>query len=215
MVREFHFCTSLKFLELTGRKASTLDELLDGIRQVDGSVIFNHTHHFLLQHQYWLPELPNEFAHWVSEVLLQKELGEKLSSINTVEFGSIRQLREALIQTIQEYTKERSYLPRAPEGMEFNFIRAHSFVIQTPYVARDLEGFYEALSKVSLSSIYYHIFEAKLRLEKGTNDFSFWLGCELGENTMARQIEALDPYTYTLSDLRDRILKMIRLRLNR
>ena len=58
MAEVFEFCSSAKLVELTGRRARNVEELAAGIRELDGSVLFHHTHHFLLQHQYLLPEPP-------------------------------------------------------------------------------------------------------------------------------------------------------------
>ena len=37
------------------------------------------------------------------------------------------------------------------------------------------------MSKVTISSLYFHIFASRLRLERPTNDFSMWLEEVLGE----------------------------------
>ena len=52
----FKFYTQLHIPELTGLKAANLQELLDLIKTVSGSVIYHHTHRFLQQHQYLSPE---------------------------------------------------------------------------------------------------------------------------------------------------------------
>lgn len=213
--REFIFCSSLKLTESVGRKAKDLEEFLEGIREVDGSVIFNHTHHFLLQHQYWVPEPPSDFAYWVTEVLQERTLGERLASISTIEFKSIRELREQIIHVIESHIRQTKYSRSAPDGMEFQFIRANSIVFQTGHIVKSLQEFYEAIQKVSLNSIYHHVFEARLRLEKSTNDFSEWIANSIGEKKLAFEIEQLDPYFYTIRDLRDSIAKLVKQRLER
>ena len=99
----FTFYTRLHLSELTGIRANNIAVLLENIKKVSGSCIYHHTHRFLQQHQYLSPEPPNDFAYWVTEVLGENELGEKLASIDTVQFTTIRQLREKLIHTIQSY----------------------------------------------------------------------------------------------------------------
>ncbi|MGR3311424.1 MAG: DUF5752 family protein [Candidatus Brocadiales bacterium] len=211
--REFIFCSSVKLTESVGREAKNLEELLEGIKEVDGSVIFNHTHHFLLQHQYWIPEPPSDFAYWITDVLQERTLGERVASISTVEFSSIRELREQIIHVIESHTEQTKHSHNAPEGMEFQFIRANSIVFPTGYNAKNLQEFYEALWKVSLNSIYHHVFEAKLRLEKDTNDFSEWIANSLGEKKLADDLDKLDPYFYTLKDLRNSITRLLKQRL--
>jgi len=210
----FRFYTRLHLRELTGLKARNLQELLTHIKSVPGSVIYHHTHHFLQQHQYLTPEPPNDFAYWVSEVLQEKKLGEKLASINTCDFDTIRELRDKIASTIESYLEKSKEKPREVyEGGEFHFIKSISFILPTPYVAQTLEEFVSLLRKVTIHSLYYHMFESKLRLEKGKNDFSLWLETVLGETELAKKIERLDPYTHTMEGLRERIIRLIENRL--
>lgn len=207
----FRFYTRLHLTELTGLRASNLSQLLSLIKEVGGSCIYHHTHRFLQQHQYLSPEPPNDFAYWVSEVLGEDELGEKLASIDTVQFSTIRSLREVIIAKIEDYLKDNptAKLKFATEGEEFHFIKSVSFVIPTNYAAYDLKEFADILKKVTIDSIYYHIFESRLRLEKSKNDFSNWIETSVGDKRLAGIIAQLDPYTRTLEDLRKTLVKII------
>ena len=71
----------------------------------------------------------------------------------------------------------------------------------------------EALKKVSIHSIFFHMFESKLRLGKSTNDFSLWFETALEDKDLARKIAGLDPYVYTLEGLRTKIIQLIGARL--
>lgn len=207
----FHFSTQVHLRELTGLKARNLNELLLHLKTVPGSVIYHHTHHFLQQHHYLSPEPPNDFAYWVTEALNEVQLGEKLASINTCEFSTLRALREKIAATIENFLeKSKRPLKEANEGQEFHFIKSVSFVFPTPYSASTLEEFCDVLGKVSIHSIYYHMFEARLRLERGVNDFSVWLETALGETELAKKIARLDPYTHTLEALREKIMGLVK-----
>lgn len=211
----FRFYTRWHLSELLGIKASNLGQLLEHIKSVPGSCIYHHTHRFLQQHQYLSPEPPNDFAYWVRGVLGDDELGERLASIDTIQYKTIRSLREKIVETIEEYLKDnpRANLRFAREDEQFHFIKSVSFIAPTNDTATDLREFAEALKKVTIDSIYFHIFEAHLRLEKGTNDFSNWLETSLQEKGLAEKIARLDPYTYTLDGLRKTILKIVEKRL--
>lgn len=212
----FHFYTRLHLSELTGLRASTLNQLLSLLRKVPGSCIYHHTHRFLQQHQYLSPEPPNDFAYWVSQAIGEDELGEKLASIDTIQFSNIRGLREKIIQTIEEYLKNNplAKIKFARLGEEFHFIKSVSFVFATAYSAGDLKEFAEVLDKITIDSIYYHIFESRLRLERANNDFSNWIEHSLGDKELADEISRLDPYTYTLDGLRRTIIKRIERKLS-
>ncbi len=212
-MNEFRFTSSIKLTEITGRRAFTLRELLAGIRELDGSVIFHHTHHFVLSHQHLVPKPPNEFAVWAGEALRERELSERLLGINTVEFGTIRALRDRLKEVIEDHLRKNPRVNPAPPGMEFHFMRTRSFFLPTSFTATDLPSFRDALQKVSLNSVYHHMFEARLRLERGANDFSLWLEQNLGEKELADAISRLDPYSYTLTALRQAITEKVEARL--
>jgi hypothetical protein len=213
----FKFCTRLHLSELTGLRATTLSQLLVLIREVPGACIYHHTHRFLQQHQYLSPEPPNDFAYWVAEILGEDELGERLVSIDTMQYSTIRELRIKIASTIEEYLKDNplAKMKFARSGEEFHFIKSVSFILPTAYTAYDLKEFAEILKKITIDSIYFHIFEARLRLEKPTNDFAFWIESSLGDKQLAGSISSFDPYTSTLEDLRQKIIRIIETRVEK
>ncbi len=208
----FHFCTSLDLTLLTNRRARDLAELLEHLREVPGSVIYFHTHHFLAQHQYLSPEPPNDFAYWVTNVLQEDRLGEQLAAVDLMQFPTIRALRERLIATIEAYLNRSEKLRVAPEGEEFHFRESVSFVVPTRHVAHSLSEFADGVEQVGFGSLAYHFFNARLRHERGENDFSAWCRV-LGEAELATAIARLDPYTYTLDGLRKEVVRLVRGRL--
>lgn len=206
----FVFYSRLNLLELTGRKASDAAELLEGIKEVPDAVIYHHTHRYLEQHRYLSPEPPNDFAYWVIHTLGDEFLGERLASLDICQFSSVSALRQALVRCFDGATRTNGNTRRASPGYEFQFIKALTFVIPTGHVAHDLAEFLRGVEQVTVHSLYYHIFEARLRLQKGTNDFSHWLEESLGEKELAGQIARLDPYTHTMEGLRQKICEFIR-----
>jgi hypothetical protein len=209
----FEFRSRLNLTFLTGRRARDLAQLVENLRVVPGSVIFHHTHHFLVQHQYLSPEPPNDFAYWVTNILLEEQLGEKLAAIDVLRFHTIRELRDALVEVIERHLETVSEVRAAPPGMEFHFMRSVSFVLKTGQIARNLREFRGALEHVSLSSISYHMFDARLRLESGDDDFSRWIERNLGEPKLAAALRSLDPYTQTEEGLRRAMVHAIDRRL--
>lgn len=207
----FRFYTRLHLTELTGLRATTLSQFLGLIKNVPGSCIYHHTHRFLQQHRYLSPEPPNDFAYWVTQILGEGELGEDLVSIDTVQYSTIRSLRDKIAATIDDYLKNNTWaaLKFAREGEEFHFIKSVSFVLPTDCIARDLEEFTGILRKVTIDSIYFHIFEARLRLEKSSNDFSNWIEHSIGDKELADEISRLDPYTHTIEGLRNVLIDTI------
>ncbi|NQT90587.1 MAG: hypothetical protein HQ558_04970 [Candidatus Omnitrophica bacterium] len=143
----FYFCTHLELRESTGLKARNAQELVKTIKDVPGSVIYYHTHVFLQQHQFVSPEPPNAFAYWVSTVLGEDALGEKLGSIDICQFQTIRELREKIIEVIEAFLFDAKELRHAPAGKEFDFTKSKTFVFPTSYTAYNLAEMVEALKR--------------------------------------------------------------------
>jgi hypothetical protein len=209
MATNFHFYTRLNLIELLGRRAKNVVELLEGLRDIPGSSIYYHTHRFLQQHHFLSPEPPNDFAFWVVNSLGLDTLGEKLASVDTVKFRTVEGLRERYLGILESFNQlQKLRAVESQEGEEFHFMSCRTFVLPTGYTAEDLSGFCEILQKVSINSIYFHVFEARLRLERGENDFSNWLE-SIGKNELAHEISRLDPYTITLEGLRRKICGLV------
>ena len=207
-IEPFQFSTRLHLKELTGLKARNLTQLVEGLKTVPDAVIYYHTHSFLEEYHFLTPEPANDFALWVEDALGYEVLAEKLASIDTFEFPTIGALKTRIIDVIQDFLAEKSDEREAPPDDEFHFIKSIGVVLPTPYAAHDLREFIDILGRVSINSLYFHIFEARLRLHRGTNDFSIWLEDCLGERDLAEQIARLDPYNRTLENLRGTIIEL-------
>ncbi len=207
VVAPFVFHTERRLVVLTGRKASNLEELLCHLRQVSGSCVFYHTHVAYLTKHFEKPRFYNEFANWASHALQEERLAERLAAIDLLAITSIRDLREAIAGTIQKHLDDDTKTRReCPSGDEFHFCEAKSFIMPTGQVAHDIPEFFQTIQQVTNTCIHFHFFEARLRLERPTNDFSQWLG-DLGESRLARTIDRLNPYTMTLDELKHEIVK--------
>lgn len=202
----FVFHTERRLVALTGLRASDLEQLARILAEVPGSSIFYHTHHMYLSHHFQTPLFSNDFSLWVSEALQEERLGEQLAAIDLLSFTSIRQLRESIIRTIGRALEENGGRFRdCPPGDEFHFCRSKSFIMRTNLVAAGPREFFDILPNVSNASLFFHFFEARLRLGKATNDFSSWLAWR-DEDELAGAIDAMDPYAVTLDELKNQII---------
>lgn len=207
--KPFHFYTQYYLVELLGIKARNPEELLKGIKKVPEPSIYYHTHKFLQQHLYLSPEPPNDFGYWTSSIINLKELGEAFTSIDTISFKNLEDLREEFIRILEEYIENKGYSVNCPEGQEFHFMSCKTFVFPTRFVAHDLKEFTKIIKKISINSLYLHIFEARLRKGINGNDFSEWFK-DLCKDKLADEIAKLDPYTITLEGLREKILGLVK-----
>lgn len=205
----FRFYTRLNIKELTGVKAKNLSELLENLKTVSDSVIFYHTHDFLEEYHYLTPPPSNEFAIWVSYALNDAILAEKLSNIDIFDFSTIGALRNRITNVIEEHLNLFGGDRNCFEGAEFHFIKSISSIIPTPYVAHDLREFLQILHFISPNSLFFHIYEAKLRVGKIANDFSVWIVENLNQKELAEKISALDPYMLTIEGIRKKTIEII------
>jgi hypothetical protein len=208
-VKPFHFSTQYYLVELLGIRAKNPEELLKGIKKVPESSIYYHTHKFLQQHLYLSPEPPNDFGFWTTNTLNLKELGESFTSIDTISFGNLEDLRKEFIRILEDYLENNGYTVNCPAGQEFHFMTCRTFVLPTKYFVHNLEEFTKIVKKISINSLYLHIFEAHLRKGIEGNDFSEWFRT-LGKKKLSGEIAKLDPYTITLEGLREKILKLVK-----
>lgn len=208
MTNPFHFHTGAELVYLLGTRAKNPAELRDGIAAVPASSIYYHTHRFLQQHHYLSPEPPNDFAYWLSNILNLHELGEAVASVDIVRQESLESLRSEFLRVLDGYAAKGKHTADAPEGGEFHFMSAKIFVLPTGCVAHDLGEFLDIVRRVSVRSLYFHVFEARMRLDRDENDFTAWLR-DMGGEKLAGRLRSLDPYTMTLEGLRDRIVKEV------
>jgi len=203
----FEFKTEIHLVKLLGLKAKNVKELYETLKSAPLSSVYYHTHRFLKQHHFLSPEPPNDFAYWIKNTLNVKNLAETMASVDTVKFSRLEELRYELCHLMAEWLNQEFPVNDCSKGEEFHFMSCQTFVLPTGYRARNLEEFIEKIKIVDINSIYFHIFEAKLRLKKEQNDFQTWLE-EIGEKKLAEKLSNLDPYNMTLENLRKKILEI-------
>ena len=208
-MQPFHFYTRITQVELLGRTAKNIQELLKGIKEVPNSSIYHHTHRYLEQHREFCPEHPNDFSYWIATSLGLKSLAERISSVDIIQFEDIESLRRKFIEILEDYLSHSKILRDALPGEEFKFLSSRIFILPTHFIAKNLEEFKQYLSKVTIHSIYFHMFEARMRLEKHDNDFSCWLR-DIGCEELSYKISCIDPYTFTLEGLRKKIISLVK-----
>ncbi len=204
----FYFYTRLNQTELLGRSARNVVELLEGIKAVPDSSIYQHTHRILQQYHYMSPAPPNDFAYWITDALNEDALGETMANVDVIEFEKMGDVRDRFVAILNDFLKHKRKIGMCPASEEFHFMACKTFILPTPYVAHTVEEFRRLLEKVSVHSLYFHLFEARLRLRRIDNDFSLWFR-DLGAMSLANELSRLDPYSYSLKSLRTKILTII------
>ncbi len=162
-----------------------------------------------------IQEYTNDFSHWASEDLEERTLAELLSNIDPYSFKSIEDLRIELIRVIDNYLdnfpEPREVLP----GDEFYFNETMTFVFPAGVKARNLAEFLIAVKYLSESSLYYHFYEARVRLRKGSDDFSKWIDEVVKAPEIAAELRNIDPFMHNIEGLREHIVEIVEAGLTR
>ncbi len=157
------------------RSAMNLRELYDRITVCSSESIYHHFCETPLRPTFDDPEFRNDFAAWSKRALHDDELAERLGILDPYDFTNLEELRQILLEIIDERLSELTYIPWAKPGMEFHFLQALTVVFNTGVSIESPEELPLAISRMTTSSLYYHFLEARRRVEGGLDDFSTWL----------------------------------------
>ena len=207
--RPFYFNTSAHLLRITRQKASNLSELLRAVRECPEDSIFQHTFRTLQEHHFIREGFSNDFAHWALTDCNEPGLAERLAGVDVREFTSLQDLRQRLIQLLEEYLQRNPKIAERPAQDIFYFCASDVVVMPTSFVANTLAEFADGLRHISVHAIHHHFIEARLRLKLSSNDFSQWLLDDMGLIGAARAINRIDIYTATMEDVRQKIVKIV------
>lgn len=193
-----------------GKQAINLRELYDILQEVGESVHYYHLMQSRLAITQAVVEYPNDFALWAATALQDTKLAEKLSSFDPFDYDDIGEVRQAVLDILEEYLWDLHHVPWTRPGYEFHFCEASMVVIRQEIPAANLKEFCLALQKVGLDSVYYHFFEARHRLGmRQIDDFSYWIDTNFGLPGLVADIRNIDIYFYTLKEIRDTLLRLI------
>jgi len=207
IIEPFEFRQCISILKATGRRARTLKELRNLIDIASDEAIFHHTYQYFLKGH--IMEYTNDFAHWAGESLEERALAEHLSNIDSFAYRDISKLRKKLLFQIDTYL-ERFPEPReAMTGDEFYFNETITLVFPVGIRVKNLAEFLMAIKYVDAGSIYYHFYEARIRLGEGAGDFSKWIKDVFKRVSLAEKIASIDPFMHNIENIREHLIEYI------
>jgi hypothetical protein len=202
----FVFVGCWELREMLGRSARDERQLLEAIEEVPLDSIYYHTHSFLLRHKYIAGPYPNDFATWAAIQVRDRVLGEKLGILSPYDFQNLESLRAEIVTIISDHLSKLQIIPRVIYEEPFHFMQSRIISAPMGLQVHTLAEFREVLAAVDASVIYYHTFEAILRLGKPKGDFALWMEEQLGLPELGERISKIDPYRISLESVRSRIL---------
>lgn len=188
--------------------AINLRELRERVAVCPVECLFHHFCETQIRPTFDDPEFSNDFAVWSARNLRDRVLAERLGVINPYTFESLEELREAVLEIIDDHLSMLPYIPWVPRGEDFRFMAATTVVFNADKFLETPEDLLNELPHLSDSSIYYHFIEARRRTENRTDDFSAWLegfgkGCEELINALGK----IDFYYLPLRVLKETIIR--------
>lgn len=204
----FRFLGCSEIQEILGKQAEDERQLAELLEEVPLDSVYYHTHSFFLRSRFIERTYPNDFAQWVGEQVRDHVLAERLCVVDPFDFPSVEALREELISIIDDHLTKMSTVPRVELGTPFHFNRSRILEVPTGIEVKTLREFRDAIPEVDVSALYFHVFEAHMRLQRDENDFSAWIRAGLTLPELADRIKALNPYLGSLERLRSNLLNM-------
>jgi len=202
---EFKQCVSIH--KSTGKRAGNLRELRDVIAEASEESIVHHNYQYFLKGH--MRDYTNDFAEWVGESLGEKALAENLSNIDPYDYKEIGALRNELLGVIDVDLDRFPDPKEARPGTELYFNETMTLIFPVGIWARNLAEFLAAIKYIEEDCIYYHFYEARIRLGRGNDDFSRWFEDTLGEKELAAKIRAVDPLMYSIEQIRTFIAGLV------
>ncbi len=183
--------------------AINLRELRDRISRCPVECLFHHFCETVIRPTFDDPEFRNDLAVWSARSLRDRGLAERLGVINPYSLRSLEELREAVLEVLDERLSEFDYLPWVPRGDEFRFMRAVTVVFDAGIVLNSAQDLIDQIPQLSTGSIYYHFIEARRRTPDGADDFTEWLtGLDEDTQPLIDHLASVDFYYLTLPELR-------------
>jgi hypothetical protein len=189
-----------------GRRCTNLRELLEAIRTMPDMVLEHHMMRCALEDHFELYEFPNDLARWCWEALGEQVLAEELSLVDPYTSSSIAELRATLVNTIEEQLWGVDQMHGCRPGLELHLVGSRLVAFDTQERFPTPASLAEALSRMPLRSLYYHVHEAHRRRPGATDDFSAWLEAFGADPSLVERLRRIDFYFLNLSQLRQELV---------
>lgn len=187
--------------------ALNLRELRERLRQCPVECLFHHFCETVIRPTFDDPEFRNDLAVWAARDLRDRSLAERLGIINPYEVTDLEDVRNLVIEILDDRLAELPAIPSVQLGEDFRFMQAVTVVFDTGVQLEKPVDLVAALPQMSLSSIYFHYVEARRRTPNGLDDFSVWLST-FGRQTsdMIEALGSIDFYFMGLPELKEQLV---------
>ena len=206
----FNFYDSITLLSPTGQKASNLKEFLHILEESEEKVIFHHLYQSHIRSFQEMGEFPNDFANWAAYELEDIALAEKLANFDPYDLRSVAEVKDKIIEIVEEHMWDLPTIPWVRSGSEFYFSSATTIIMPLGIKAGSLQEFREAMDIIPDSSLYFHFYEErKINKDKEHDDFSIWIEDNFKSKSVVERIREIDFYFFSLGEIRRKIINIL------
>lgn len=193
-----------------GETAASLIQLKDVIARVPLSSIYYHFWGKRIHPSFIHPEFHNDFASWAYHSIRDSILSERLGIIDPTEYPDLEGLRKTLIDVIENRIDEVDWIFWSNREWKFHFLSCTTLVFETGIEIRSPPDLKVALPKMSPSSIFYHMIDARKRTPNKKDDFSGWLeGFNDTYTDLVEKIRNIDPFFMSSTEIKQKLLDVI------
>jgi hypothetical protein len=191
--------------------AGSLVELRDKIATVDEGCIYHHFWGGRMNPQFIQAQYHNDFASWVNHRLHDRVLAERLNVIDPTEYKTLEDLRQGLMESIENRLDDYEIVLWTKKEDRFYFISSTIIIFESEIVIKTPADLPQIFPTLTPSSVYYHFIDARARTKDSTDDFSTWIKT-FGEDYhgLIENIQAIDPYFLSLTELKDQLTVVMR-----
>ena len=180
------------------------------IAEIESESIYYHFWGGLLRPRFDDPEFNNDCAAWARHSLHDKVLAEKLGMINPIDFPNLEDLRNEIIEVIEERLDDSEHIPWSSPDDQFHFIISQIVVFDTHKVIKRAKELTTAIPTMTPSSVYYHFIDARRRTFGNIDDFRTWLyGFDNKYQDLCDLLGTVDPFFSSLTELRRQLTELI------
>jgi len=187
----------------SGVLVQNLREFRDGLLKVPADCIYHHFWGRLLRPQFDEPEYNNDFASWAYWGLHDKPLAERLSMVLPSDYGDLEELRQEVVEVVEQRLDETETVPWAHADQRFSFLKSQIVVFDTGLQFEQPMDLVPYIPTLSTGSIFYHFIDARRRTAGRSDDFSAWLST-FGQDyePLQQRLAGIDPYFSSLKEIR-------------
>jgi hypothetical protein len=193
-----------------GRSCANLRELRDAIQDAPDAVLEHHMMRCALEDHFSLYEFPNDLARWCWSALGDQILAEHLGVVDPYRHPTTESLRVELLDAIEDRLWGLDRVPWCLPGLELHLVQSRLVIYDTGERVSTPAALVEAIERMSVRSLFYHVHEGRQRSGGKTDDFSQWLEALGVEPEVLRKLREIDFYFLNLNQLRDDLLAVFR-----